>query len=64
MTGRTDAEDERPEQFRSESVPSPDIRLPLATVEYAQRGDWVAQTTGAGGVPLAALGPVQSRTRR
>ncbi len=64
MTGPTDAEDERPEQLLTESVPSPDIRLPLATVECAQRADWVAQATETGGVPLAALGPVQPRTRR
>ncbi len=64
MTDRTDAEDVRHEQFLPESVASPGIRLPLATVEPDQRGDRVVEATGAGGVPLAALYPMPRRTRR
>lgn len=52
MTDRTDAQDE------------PDIRLPLVTVEPDQREDGVAEVSGTGGVPLAALGPMPRRTRR
>lgn len=65
MTGWTGTENERHEQsLLAESLPSPDTRLPLATVEPEQYGDGVAQATGAGGVPLAALGPMPRGTRR
>lgn len=64
MTGRTDARDERHEQFLPELVPSPDIRFPLVTVEPDQRGDGMAEVSGTDGVPLAALGPTPPRTRR
>ncbi|MGQ0718693.1 MAG: hypothetical protein ACT4NP_15565 [Pseudonocardiales bacterium] len=64
MTDRTDVEDERHEPLLPEPVSSPDIRLPLATVEPDQRGDRVAEVTGAGGVPMAALGPMPRRTRQ
>lgn len=64
MTDRTDAQGERHEQFLPESVPSPDISLPLATVGPDQRGDRVMEATGAGGVPLAALYPMPRKTRR
>lgn len=63
MTDRTDVQDERHEPLLPESVPLPDIRLPLATVEPDQRGDRV-EVTGTGGVPLAAPGPMPRRTRR
>ncbi|MGQ0719380.1 MAG: hypothetical protein ACT4NP_19120 [Pseudonocardiales bacterium] len=64
MTDRTDVQDERHEPLLPESVPSPNIRLPLAHVEPDQRGDRVAEVAGAGGVPLAAPGPMPRRTRR
>lgn len=64
MTDRTDVEDERHEQLLPESVPLPNIRLPPATVEPDQRGDRVPEATGAGGVLLAALGPMPRRTRQ
>jgi hypothetical protein len=47
MTDRTVTEDARHEQLRTESVPSPDVRLPLITVEPEQRNDRVVEATGA-----------------
>ncbi len=58
MTDPSNAGDER-EQVRSESVPAPDLRLPLATVEP----DRVREARRCG-VPLAGLGPVPRRNRR
>lgn len=63
VTDRTDAQDERHEQFLPEPVPSPDIRLPLVTVGPDQREDGAAEVSSVGGVPLAALGPMPCRTR-
>lgn len=64
MTDRTVIEDPRREQLLAESAPSPDIRLPLGTVEPEQRGERVAEAIETGGRPLAGLGPVPRRSRR
>lgn len=47
MIDRTVTEDARREQLRTESVLSPDVRLPLITVEPEQHSDRVAEATGA-----------------
>jgi hypothetical protein len=64
MTDRTVTEDARHEQVLAEAVPSPDIRIPLATVEPEQRCDRVAGPIAAGGMPLVVLDPVPRRGQR
>lgn len=64
MTDQAVIEDARHEQLLAESVPSPDIRLPLATVEPEQRVDPVAEATAAGNRLLSVLGPAPRKTRR
>lgn len=59
MTDRRNVGDELHEWLQPESVPWPDLRLPLATVEPDR-----VREAGCCGVPLAGLGPVPRRTRR